>query len=103
MSAARGLPRDVASELEERLAKAGFVSIVKKVSDIPLNHSGKVGELMWSDYKHAYLNLAPVMSKMNAAWEKEGSYEAHINQCGEEAKNSKTCLGWYTVYAQKPE
>lgn len=103
MSAARGLPPHIASELEDRLTKAGFVCSVKKVSDIPLNHSGKAGELMWSDYKHAYLNLAPVMTKTNPEWESLSAYEAHINQCGEEAKNSKTCLGWYSVYAQKPE
>lgn len=103
MSIARSLPPHIASELKERLQKAGFVDVVVKITDIPLNHSGKVGELLWGDYKHAYLNLKPVMSKVNPAWENGDDYEAHINKCGEEAKASKACLRWYSIYAKKPE
>lgn len=103
MSVARGFPPRLAGELEERLKLAGFVDVTVKITNIPLNHSGRIGELLWGDYRHVYLNLRPVMAKANPAWEDEAAYEALINQCGEEAKKSKTCLAWYSVTARKPQ
>lgn len=47
MSKARDIPPSIATELEDRLVKAGFENIAVKTVDIPLNHSGKVGELLW--------------------------------------------------------
>jgi hypothetical protein len=47
MSMARDIPPSIATELEDRLLKAGFENPVVRVVDIPLNHSGKIGELLW--------------------------------------------------------
>jgi hypothetical protein len=37
----------ISCELKERLAKAGFTNIIEVQKIIPLNHSGKVGQLIW--------------------------------------------------------
>jgi hypothetical protein len=47
MSASRGMLLKIAPELEGRLLKAGFINPVVKKTRIPLNHSGKIGELLW--------------------------------------------------------
>lgn len=103
MSKAHGLPPKIAEELEERVAKAGFTDIEVKISDLPLNHSGKGGELLWGDYKPGYLNIHPVMGKVNPEWEDPAAYTALIDRCGEEAKASKICIKWYSVRARKPQ
>ncbi len=90
MSNARGLPPKVPSELEGRLIKAGSVNVEVTIKDIPMNYSGKIGELFWGDYKKGNLTLRPVLAKSNLEWEDEATYEALINQCGEEVKNNKT-------------
>lgn len=54
------------------------------------------------DYKHAYLNIRPVMAKSNPEWQDVETYEKYIDACGEEAKTNKTCVNWYAYYAQKP-
>ncbi|KAI8642087.1 S-adenosyl-L-methionine-dependent methyltransferase [Parasitella parasitica] len=92
LSKARSIPPAIAPELEGRLLKAGFKNAVARKADIPLNHSGKIGELLWNDYRHAYLNLRSVMATSNPKYEDVKAYEAHINRCGEEAKQSKTCF-----------
>lgn len=48
------------------------------------------------------MNIRPVMAKSNPQFEDVKVYEAHIDKCGEEAKQSKACLKWYAIYAQKP-
>lgn len=103
MSTTRGFTPRIANELEERLLKAGFVDTVVQTVDIPMNHCDKMDDLMWADYKHASMNIRPVMAKSNTEWEDVADCEAHIQQCGEEVKNSKTCFKWYSVYARKPE
>ncbi|CEP08045.1 hypothetical protein [Parasitella parasitica] len=102
ISKARSIPPAIAPELEDRLFKAGFKNIVVRKADIPLNHGGKIGELLWNDYRHAYMNLRGIMATSDPTFENLKAYEAHIHQCGEEAKQSKTCFRWYAVYAQKP-
>ncbi|EPB85414.1 hypothetical protein HMPREF1544_07785 [Mucor circinelloides 1006PhL] len=102
MSKARGMVPKIALELEERLLKAGFENPVVRRVDIPLNHSGKIGELLWGDYKHAYMNIRPVMAKSNPEFADENVYRDFIDKCGEETKQNKGCLGWVAVYAQKP-
>lgn len=47
MSTSRGMLPRVASELQDRLLKIGFVNPVIKITKIPLNHSGKIGQLLW--------------------------------------------------------
>jgi hypothetical protein len=54
------------------------------------------------DYKKAYTNFRPVMAMVNPEWEDEAVYSALLDQCGEETKESQSCLIWYTVHAQKP-
>lgn len=54
------------------------------------------------DYKHAYMNIRPVMAKSNPQFEDEKVYKEFIDKCGEETKQNKGCLGWVAVYAQKP-
>jgi hypothetical protein len=47
MSISRGMIPTIARELKDRLLKAGFVKPVVKITRIPLNHGGKIGELLW--------------------------------------------------------
>lgn len=47
MSAARGFPENLCSQLEDRLGKAGFVKQTLQITPLALNHSGKGGELFW--------------------------------------------------------
>lgn len=54
------------------------------------------------DCRHAYRNLKPFMAQTNPEWESEEAYHAFIDECGEEAKEMKTCMRWYIYYAQKP-
>jgi hypothetical protein len=98
-----GFPPRIGSELKQRLLRAGFVNVRVKITNIPLNHSNRVGELLWGDYRHAYINIRPVLAKSMSEWENADIYEAYIDQCGEEAKNSKTYLKWYSIYARKPK
>ena len=102
MSLARGLPPKIASELEGRLLSAGFVDVVVRITRIPLNHTSKVGELLWNDFVHGFSNLGPVMSKTNPAFLDPEAYKAHLVECGEEVKRNKSCIIWYNVYARKP-
>lgn len=99
----RNIPLTISVELEERLIKAGFVDVVVKVTGIPLNHGGKVGELLWADYKHVYNNTRHAIAMANPDWEDPAVYSDHIDKCGEESRESKTHLKWYSVYARKPE
>lgn len=43
----RGFPRNLCSQLEDRLIKAGFVNQVQKIILLPFGHSGKIGDLLW--------------------------------------------------------
>lgn len=43
----RGMPPKIATELEERLARAGFVGPKTRVASLHLNHTDKDGELFW--------------------------------------------------------
>ncbi|RCH84492.1 hypothetical protein CU098_008472 [Rhizopus stolonifer] len=92
----RGMRINSGAELEGRLREAGFENIVVKNLSIPVNHGGKI------DYRHAFMNVKPVLSKTNPEFENQEVYEAHLNKCGEEARRSQAHLGWYAVYAQKP-
>lgn len=47
MLSSRGMPKQIAAELEHRLVKAGFVNQVSKITPLPMNHSGKAGDLFW--------------------------------------------------------
>lgn len=42
------------------------------------------------------------MSMQNPDWESIEAYELHMDACGQEAKERKTYLNWYTYVAQKP-
>jgi hypothetical protein len=44
---ARGIPKELGTELEDRLLRAGFINEVLQVTPLPLNHDGKGGELLW--------------------------------------------------------
>lgn len=103
MSTSRGLPPLIATELKDRLSKAGFVDVVVKSTPIPLNQDEKASQLLWDDIKHIYMNIRPVMAKFNPAWVNDDVYKAHIAKCSEEVKKSKTCVHWQSVYARKPE
>lgn len=48
------------------------------------------------------MNIRPIMAMQNPDWKDAKSYELHIDACGEEAKEKKTYLDWYTCVAQKP-
>ncbi|KAI9254328.1 S-adenosyl-L-methionine-dependent methyltransferase [Helicostylum pulchrum] len=103
MSTDRGLPPDIAQELKDRLAKAGFVDIEEKITNIPLNHSGKVGKLLWDDYNHVYNNMRGILARINPEWENAEAYASHLQVCAAEAKKSKTCLKWHSIHCRKPE
>ncbi|RCH84491.1 hypothetical protein CU098_001335, partial [Rhizopus stolonifer] len=99
---ARGLQFDVALQLKDRLQEAGFENIVVKKLPIPFNHGGKIGQLIWEDYRHLCMNVKPFMMKVNPLFEKEGAFEAHLDLCAEEVKQNNTYVDWYAAFAQKP-
>jgi hypothetical protein len=43
----KGIPTRISTELESRLAKAGFVNEKLEITPLPINHNGKRGELLW--------------------------------------------------------
>ncbi|KAI8371069.1 S-adenosyl-L-methionine-dependent methyltransferase [Blakeslea trispora] len=101
-TASRGIQFEIGEELEDRVQKAGFENVHVKKLEIPLNHNGKIGELFWDDYRHAFMNLKGKMTQASPEFEAEGAYEAHLNECAREARRSKANSEWYVVYAQKP-
>ncbi|KAI8380548.1 S-adenosyl-L-methionine-dependent methyltransferase [Choanephora cucurbitarum] len=101
-TASRGIELEIGEELEDRVRKAGFENIHVKKLEIPLNHGGKIGDLLWDDYRHAFMNLKGSMAKTNPEFEVESAYEAHLSECAKEAQRSKAHLEWFIVYAQKP-
>lgn len=103
ISVSRNIPPNVANELNDRLAKAGFIDIYEKVTDIPINHSGKVGQLLWEDYSHVYRNLRGVLAKIHPEWESVEAFEKVLQECGAESKESKICFKWHSLYCRKPE
>lgn len=102
MLKSRSMPNKVACELEDRLIKAGFVSTKLKVTPLKLNHTDKAGTLLWDDYKHAYLNMRPVMAQIVPEWQDPEVYERFVTACGIEAEKNKVNVNWYACYAQKP-
>lgn len=54
------------------------------------------------DYKHAYMNVRPIVAKSIPAWEDEEAYKSYIDECGSEASKNESKVNWYTYVAQKP-
>ncbi|KAG2203035.1 hypothetical protein INT47_013251 [Mucor saturninus] len=102
MMVARQIPFLAASELEERLKKAGFVDVQVKLSKIPLNHGGKVGKLLWEDYFHVYTNARPALVFANPEWEDPEVYAKLLRDSAEESKQNKGHILWYSVHGRKP-
>ncbi|KAG0742941.1 hypothetical protein G6F62_007035 [Rhizopus arrhizus] len=99
---ARNMCPQIGQELHDRLLSTGFENITVIHKQIPMNHSGKAGELWWQDFKHVSLNLRPVMAKKNPAFEDPHQFEAYLEKSGLECKEYKTCTKWFINYAQKP-
>lgn len=47
MIESRDIPANVAAQLKSRITEAGYINLVEVKEDIPLNHSGKGGEMIW--------------------------------------------------------
>jgi hypothetical protein len=47
MFVARGLPKEVCGQMENRIIRAGFEKQVLKITPLPVNHNGKAGRLFW--------------------------------------------------------
>lgn len=54
------------------------------------------------DYRKAYTNFRPAMANIKPEWQDPVVYGTHLDLCAEEAKESKSHLIWYSIYAQKP-
>ncbi|KAI8352472.1 S-adenosyl-L-methionine-dependent methyltransferase [Choanephora cucurbitarum] len=102
MLESRNMPSKIASELESRLVKAGFIGEVTKVTPLKLNHTDKAGQLLWDDYKHAYANVRPAVATTTPEWEDAEVFNRYLDSCGAEAAQYKTCVNWFACYAQKP-
>ncbi|KAL7314048.1 hypothetical protein PS15m_007706 [Mucor circinelloides] len=102
MLESRQIPADIALQLDDRVSNAGFDMEQIIITPMAINHKNKAGCLLWEDYRHAYMNIRPLMSMQNPDWESIEAYELHMDACGQEAKERKTCLNWYTYVAQKP-
>ncbi|CAO3615219.1 unnamed protein product [Mucor fragilis] len=102
MLQSRQIPANIALQLDERVSNAGFDVEQVIMTPMSINHKGKAGELLWEDYRHAYVNIRPLMSMQNPDWESIEAYELHMDACGEEAKGNRTFLDWHTCTAQKP-
>lgn len=102
MMTSRNIPFTIASELGDRLKEAGFVDVVVNITKIPLNHGGKVGKLLWEDYFHVYTNARPALVFDTPAFEDPEVYSKLLRDSGEEAKQNKGNLLWYSIHARKP-
>ncbi|KAI8095759.1 S-adenosyl-L-methionine-dependent methyltransferase [Thamnidium elegans] len=101
MMESRDIPITIATELKNRVTETGFVNAVETLDFLPLNHGGRGGELIWSDYYHGYMNIRPMMAKSNPKWGNLEAYETFLGNCASEANTKETNIGWYTIYAQK--
>ncbi|KAI9366414.1 S-adenosyl-L-methionine-dependent methyltransferase [Pilaira anomala] len=101
MVESRDIPANIAAQLKDRITEAGYINLVEVKEDIPLNHSGKGGEMIWDDYYHAYMNLRPMMTRANSEWEEVEAYQNHLQKCADEAKANKSTFNWHIVFAQK--
>ncbi|KAI8338824.1 S-adenosyl-L-methionine-dependent methyltransferase [Blakeslea trispora] len=98
----RGVVLNIAYELKDRFAQAGFENIVQKVVSIPFNHSGKIGQLMWDDFQELCQSIRPALIKANPELDGEGVFEHCLKECARESNEFKNNVEFFVVYAQKP-
>jgi hypothetical protein len=46
--------------------------------------------------------MKPIMVKINPEWKDLEAYESYLNAGGEEHRQNKAFLNWYSYYALKP-
>ncbi|KAI9314398.1 S-adenosyl-L-methionine-dependent methyltransferase [Dichotomocladium elegans] len=97
-----GFDIDLGSNLARLLAEAGFTNIQSRAIDMPINHSGKMGELFWEDAREAFKSLNHIYSKIKPEFKDPEVFAKFIEDCGEECRNNKTTLPWTRIIAQKP-
>ncbi|OBZ83098.1 hypothetical protein A0J61_08855 [Choanephora cucurbitarum] len=98
----RGVVLNIAQELKDRFTQAGFENIVQKIVGVPFNHSGKIGQLMWDDFRELCSSIRPALIGANPDLQGEGVFDHCLSECGREATEFKTYVEFYIVYGQKP-
>ncbi|KAI7864740.1 S-adenosyl-L-methionine-dependent methyltransferase [Spinellus fusiger] len=91
----------ISTEMESFLTQLGLENVTSKCVTVPINHSGKVGQLFWENYKEAYLTLNPQMSEFGTA-QLTNDFPAYIESCGVECRELKSQWRWHVIYGQKP-
>ncbi|KAI8974720.1 S-adenosyl-L-methionine-dependent methyltransferase [Pilobolus umbonatus] len=98
----KGMLSDIGENLEILLEEAGFENIEVEIKRLPINHSGRVGELWWKDFKHGYSNLRPMIAMINPKFNEPDSYTEFLDSVAEECAAIETDMILFIAYAQKP-
>ncbi|KAI9316250.1 S-adenosyl-L-methionine-dependent methyltransferase [Dichotomocladium elegans] len=97
-----GLDNDLGSNLAGLLSDAGFTNIQPRPVDVPVNHSGRVGELFWADLKEGLSSQKPMFTKLRPELAEPGAYDKFMEELGEEKAIHKWTMPWTRIIAQKP-
>ncbi|KAI8972117.1 S-adenosyl-L-methionine-dependent methyltransferase [Pilobolus umbonatus] len=98
----RGLIPDMGEHIEDYLKELGFENVHFERVDLPINHGGKVGELMMKNNTEASMSLKPLMTMVNPAYEDDHAYAEYIQSIAAENAEYKTVLHFCIAYGQKP-
>ncbi|KAI8972724.1 S-adenosyl-L-methionine-dependent methyltransferase [Pilobolus umbonatus] len=102
ISLKKGLVPTISLQLDERLKKAGFINIHYRPIPLPLNHTNKIGQLLWDDCYRGYTNMRPMMALVDSSYEDPDFYKKHLTDIAEECARLQTNLVVYIAYGQKP-
>ncbi|KAI8976933.1 S-adenosyl-L-methionine-dependent methyltransferase [Pilobolus umbonatus] len=102
MVASRGMVPDLVDHLTEYLEEAGFVNIVLDKRYIPINHSGKIGELWWRDCSEGIRSFKPVLAMSTSSFNNPEVFEAFMTTLSDECVEYKAQIAFGIAYAQKP-
>ncbi|KAI8976935.1 S-adenosyl-L-methionine-dependent methyltransferase [Pilobolus umbonatus] len=102
MLRSRGMIPDLVNHLEGFLKDVGFINIHQEKKLIPINHSGKVGELWWQDSVESMRSFKPIMARDNPALQDTETFEGFIKKMGEECIEYSAYISFGIAYAQKP-
>ncbi|KAI8976936.1 S-adenosyl-L-methionine-dependent methyltransferase [Pilobolus umbonatus] len=102
MLVTRGMIPDLINHQEEFLTEAGFTNIHLEKKLIPINHSGKVGELWWEDSVESMRSFRPVMAMANESFNDPEVFDQFIKTMGDECIECGALIAFGVAYAQKP-
>ncbi|KAI9321235.1 S-adenosyl-L-methionine-dependent methyltransferase [Dichotomocladium elegans] len=99
---AAGLDLDIESSLPNLVSEAGLINIQKRQVDAPINHSGKMGQLFWENFKEGFSAVRAAFTKFHPEFEEPGAFEKFIDGIGEDSRKSEWTISFTRVIGQKP-